>query len=349
MRKYWKRLGAWVTALKADPFARARLKFSVIFAAVIAVILVSYLPLLYIEFNRSIQEFAVKEIPQKDSRTRFISRSTKVTATTLFGIQPEDILILVAGAVVSYFLAGFVLKPIKESMRQREQFVASASHELKTPLSIIKTEMEVFLRGKNYVKSGQDLLLRRKASILSNLEEVNRMDQIIKNLLLVARIDASYERLRLSEIELNHLISNVAKRFQNMAKHNGLKLSINLSRPIYMMADAEKLEEAFSNIMQNAVNYSKKGGSIKIETKKMKNAAFVSFEDKGIGIPNGDLPRIFDRFYRVKSSSSKIPGSGIGLWIAKQVISMHKGKIEASSVLGKGTKISIILPLSRTS
>ncbi len=345
--KYWKQLGVWAIALRAEPFRWARLKFTILFTLIIAIILIVYLGFLYSEFNRNIKIFADENIPEVDRRARFVVRSTKVTVRTLFGVEPEDIGILIITGIVSYFLAAFVLKPIRETMKQQEQFVTYASHELKTPLSIIRTEMEVFLRGKNYLGTNKRLMIRRRQSVQSNLEEVNRMGRIIENLLLVARIDAKYEKLQLSKVSLNDVISRVVVRMAKLARDKNISISINRPSPLYLLADEEKIIEAFSNILKNAIAYSKNGSRIKIEIGKRKDKVFISFGDEGVGISKYDLPHIFERFYRSKNAFTvKKEGTGLGLWITKRIVEEHNGRINIESVYGKRTTVNIVLPLS---
>jgi len=232
-------------------------------------------------------------------------------------------------------------------MKQQEQFVTYASHELKTPLSIIRTEMEVFLRGKNYLSANKKFLIRSKQSMLSNLEEVDRMGRIIENLLLVARIDAKYEKLQLSKVSLNDVISWVVERMAKLAQDKNISISVNRRSPLYVLADDEKIMEAFSNILKNAIAYSKSGSKIKIEIGKKRDKVFISFSDGGVGISKGDLPHVFERFYRSENAfTAKKEGTGLGLWITKRIVEEHNGEIEIHSILGKGTIVNIVLPLS---
>lgn len=248
--------------------------------------------------------------------------------------------------IISYFLAALVLRPIRETMRQQEQFVSYASHELKTPLSIIRTEMEVFLRGKNYLGVNKKFMIRTKQSLLSNLEEIDRMSRIVENLLLVARIDAKYEKLQFEKVSLNDILLLVVERMDKLASDKNILISVNKSAPITVFVDQEKIIEAFSNILKNAIAYSKNGSRIKIEVEKRKGKVFVSFSDKGIGISKKDLPHVFERFYKAKNIfAAKKQGSGLGLWITKRIVEEHNGKIEIHSILGKGTGVNIVLPL----
>ncbi len=347
--KYWKRFVEWAIALKADPFTWARLKFTILFTFVIASILIVYLPLLNIEFNRNIINFARNEIHEQDKRERFIRRSSKVISKTLFGVEPEDVVILVISTIASYFLATLVLRPIEKSTQLQRQFVANASHELKTPLAIIKTEMEVFLRSKNYFQNNREILLRRRQSVRSNLEEVDRINRIIEDLLMLTRIDTHYEKFKYSKVNLNALMSHVARRMAQIANTKRVKISIHGREPTFISADAEKLHEAFSNILKNAIIYSNIKGSVHITVSKAGNKAQVTFIDNGVGISKKDLSHIFERFFRSAKSSSEVSGSGLGLFIAKWIISNHAGDIKVTSTPNKGTTVNVLLPLAITS
>ncbi len=348
--KYWKRFVEWAIALKTDPFTWVRFQLTILFTFVIASILIVYLLLLSSEFNRNIIDFASKEIPKQDRRVRFIGRSTQVVRQTLFGVELEDVTILVVSAFASYFMATLVLKPIKKSSQLQRQFIANASHELKTPLAIIKTEMEVFLRSKNYFQNSRKILLRRKQSVLSNLEELDRINQTVDDLIMLTRIDTHYhEKFRHSKINLNALMSHVTRRLAQLANSKKVKISIHGKESIFITADAEKLHEAFSNILKNSIIYSNIKGSVHVTVSKAGNKARVTFVDNGIGISKEDLPYIFERFFRSPKSSSEVSGSGLGLFIVKWIISNHAGDIKVTSTPNKGTTVNVFLPLAITS
>src|SRR5258708_2197801 len=255
MRISWKRFVEWGIDLRRDNFQIARLKLSVFLTIFISLILIVYIGFLYSEFNRSISSFARENIPEKDRRERFIVRSETVTKRVLFGVEPEDVLIVVITIFVSYFIAGFALEPIRKTMRAQKQFMADASHELRTPLAIIKTEMEVFLRDRrSWIKSDK-FLLRKRKSIVSNLEEVDRMQQIIDNLVFLSRTDIYKEKFQFVSFDLSSVLNSVVQRLEEQAKTKRISLSLKGNTPIPISGDPIRLEQPFLNIIQNTIKY----------------------------------------------------------------------------------------------
>ena len=345
MKKCWKLFADWVISLKSNPFTWTRLKLTILYSIVIIFGIVIYIVLLHREIQRTTYSVA-QEISDPDRYKRFIERSNRVTVEALYSIQAEDILMILMVIVTSYFLAGLALKPMRNIIESQKQFLSHAAHELKTPLAIIKTEMEVFLRDKRSFFNNRQLLLRKRASILSNLEEVNRMSQIIEGLLMIARIDAKQDDFIFDRINLTKLLTHSLKNIKSYANTKHIKLIFNIKKPIYLLADPDKLQQAVYNIIKNAIDYSKKDGLVQLFLEKNGGQINLNIADNGIGVPKEDLPKVFQRFFRANHTSKKIAGSGLGLSIAQLIINRHGGTVRIESKLGKETKVMIILPSS---
>ncbi len=345
MKKYWKLFADWVIGLKSNPFTWTRLKLTFLYSIVIIVGIIVYIVLLHREIQRTTYSVA-QEISDPNRYQRFIRRSNRVTIEALYSIQVEDILMILMVIVASYFLAGLALKPIRDIIESQKQFLSHTAHELKTPLAIIKTEMEVFLRDKRSFFNNRQLLLRKRASILSNLEEVNRMSQIIEGLLMIARIDAKQDDFIFDRINLTKLLTHSLKNIKSYANTKHIKLIFNIKKPIYLLADPDKLQQAVYNIIKNAIDYSKKDGLVQLFLEKNGGQINLNIADNGIGVPKEDLPKVFQRFFRANHTSKKIAGSGLGLSIAQLIINRHGGTVRIESKLGKETKVMIILPSS---
>ncbi len=344
MKKLWKLSAGWVTALKDDTFTWARIKLTALYFLVILSVIIFYLFLLNNEFNRVIADFANENIVDINSRHRFITRATLVTKETLFTIQAEDIFFIVITFSISYFLVGFALKPIKEAMLRQKNFLADASHQLRTPLAIIKTEMEVFLRDKRNYTLNKELLLRKRKGMESNLEEIDRMSKIIDELFLVARIDAHQEKFHFTTIDPGFLLKKSVRSIRNYAKIKDINISLNISNTLLTYADSDKLQQAIMNVLKNAIDYSKKGSKVKVVATGKTDTILIMVVDGGIGISKKDIPHIFQRFYKAENTMGKTRGVGIGLSIAQWIIKQHRGEINMQSVLGKGTQVTISLP-----
>lgn len=347
MRTYWKRFGEWVTSLRRDPFTWARFKLTVFYSFVIVSAIIFYLALLNKEFNREVFIFA-KEV-HAGARGRFITRALRLSSTTLFTVQPEDIFMLFITIGISYTLAGVALQPIRKIVISQKQFLADASHELRTPLSIIRTELEVFLRDKSSWILDENFLIKKRQSIVSNLEEIDRMQQIIDNLLFLSRADSYQENFRFTKLNLFSLLSQIIQRINETAKRTHIRLSLKGDKNLIVLGDPIRLEQAFLNLVKNGIKYTNKGGSVKIAVCENNDHAEVSVIDNGIGIADRDLPHVFKRFFQARNGTvAKTEGLGLGLTIANMIVVKHKGRIDIKSTLGIGTTVKVSLPLLHT-
>ena len=249
-----------------------------------------------------------------------------------------------------------MISRLDQSFRQMKQFSSDASHELKTPLTILKGEVEVMLRRERTSQEYQQTLK-------SNLEEINRMSQIVEDLLTLSKADTGEIRLNKEDINLTEILNEVIAQMDRLAKSKKLHLSAsNHHQDIHIFGDALRLRELFINLIENGIKYTEEGGSIHIVLQKeyppltrdqsdrleREKGEFVKIivSDTGIGIAQKDQERIFNRFFRVdKARSREQGGSGLGLSICKWIVEAHQGKIEVESELGKGSSFVVRLPL----
>jgi heavy metal sensor kinase len=249
-----------------------------------------------------------------------------------------------------------MISRLDQSFRQIKQFSSDASHELKTPLTILKGEVEVMLRKERTPQEYQQTLK-------SNLEEINRMSQIVEDLLILSKADTGDIRLNKGDISLTEILNEVVAQMDMLAKSKRLHLSTsNHHQDIHIFGDALRIRELFINLIENGIKYTEEGGSIHIALQKenellvgnpldrMKREkeefAKIIVSDTGIGIAKEDQEKIFDRFFRVdKARSREQGGSGLGLSICKWIVEAHQGEIKVESELGKGSSFIIILPL----
>lgn len=228
-------------------------------------------------------------------------------------------------------------------IRQKE-FIANASHELRTPLSIIRSHSEITLRKE---RSPDEY----KNTLGSITKSVEIMTQIVNKLLLLAKIESNTSSLKLENVDLNTIINDSVKLLENDAAQKGIIINIERSneQQYILQGNRESLRELFVNIIGNAVKYNTYNGRIDINIKKDGEFLAIEIKDTGIGIPEKDIDKVFDRFYRVEKSHSKdIDGLGLGLSIAKQIVDLHKGKIEIKSRLNTGTSVIVYLKKSNS-
>lgn len=249
------------------------------------------------------------------------------------------IFVLSGGA--AYFLSGRTLKPIKNMVDEQNRFITDSSHELRTPLTSLRSELEVNLRSKNISPNETKKILR------SNLEEVMNLQKLTDNLMELAQYQKRNGDLSMSEISLLDVINKVCRKFTPVAFKNKIRI-INKVQDCNIVGDKPALSELFTILLDNALKYSDKNTKINLSSIKEKNVVSISVADEGMGIEKKDLPYIFDRFYRAEKSRSKekVTGYGLGLSIAKKIVELHKGTIKAESVPLKGSKFTVVLPLS---
>lgn len=223
----------------------------------------------------------------------------------------------------------------------RREFVANVSHELRTPLTTVKSYAET-LMDMPTDKQTQDRFLGTIAA------EADRMTRIVKDLLTLSRLDeGQYEVRPFERIELSEFLSGIVEKmfFSAKEKHQTIRY-IGSDAPSYIMSDRDKLEQVVINIISNAIKYTPENGKIDVYSGTLYKDAFIKVRDNGIGIPKENLPRIFERFYRVdKARSRETGGTGLGLAIAKQLMNQLGGNITINSESGKGTEVIISVPL----
>jgi two-component system sensor histidine kinase VicK len=221
-------------------------------------------------------------------------------------------------------------------------FVANVSHELKTPLTSIKGYSETLLEGSVDPKMARDFLV-----IINS--EADRMARLVKDILQLSRLDAGQQKWVFEQVNLSEITQICMRKMAHLAgaKAQTIRPRFAPDVPIIVKADKDKIEQVILNILSNAVKYSLDKGLIDVSLRAEGGAALLTVADNGIGIPERDLPRVFERFFIVnKARSGESAGTGLGLSICKQIVSEHKGDISIASEPGKGTAVTVRLPLA---
>ena len=224
----------------------------------------------------------------------------------------------------------------------RKDFVANVSHEIKTPLTAIKGFVETLQQGTVEDKAEQERFL----GIV--LKHVNRLGAILEDLLALSRMEQENgtEEVRLSMGRIKEVIQTAIQVCQPKAAVRDITITVDAAEDISANLDATLLEQAFVNLIDNAVKYSDDGSQVRISAAQKKREFIIEFTDQGSGIPNKHLPRLFERFYRVdKARSRKLGGTGLGLAIVKHIVQAHGGHITVESSLGQGSTFTVHLPL----
>ena len=229
--------------------------------------------------------------------------------------------------------------------RERRLFVSNVSHELRTPLTSVKSYLEALDEGALSEPVAPDF-------IKVSLDETNRMMRMVSDLLSLSRIDNATSHLDIELTNFTAFITFILNRFDKIRSQNDdKKYEIIRDYPInsiWVEIDTDKMIQVIDNIINNAIKYSPDGGKITVSMKTTDTQMILSISDEGLGIPKKDLPKIFDRFYRVDKARSRAQGgSGLGLAIAKEIIKQHNGFIWAKSEYGKGSTFTIVLPYDK--
>ena len=240
-----------------------------------------------------------------------------------------------------------VLQDITEQQRlenMRKEFVANVSHELRTPLTSIKSYSETLLDGALEDRETAERFL----GVIN--AEADRMTRLVKDLLQLSRLDNQQLTWNFEEVSLVELIKSTVERMDLEAKARKQTLECFVLGDIpFIEADYGRLEQVIFNVLGNAIKYTAENGKVSVFVGKIYNDVYFKVADTGIGIPEDDLPRIFERFYRVdKARSREMGGTGLGLAIAKEIVEAHAGNITIISQVGKGSEVTVRLPVIQT-
>ena len=229
---------------------------------------------------------------------------------------------------------------LEGSFKRMAEFTADASHELKTPICAMKGEAEVLLLKERKGEEYQE-------GLAHFIEEFDRLNHLINDLILLAKFDTTQVELKRAPLRLDLLIQDLSDLFRVLAEQNNIALEIGTVEEVTVMGDKMRLQQLFTNLIDNAIKYTPKG-SIHVTVERNEGAGLVKIMDTGMGIPKEEQENIFKRFYRVdKSRSKEIGGVGLGLSIAEWIVHAHQGKIEVKSELNQGSTFTVYLPLQK--
>ncbi|GGF92194.1 PAS domain-containing sensor histidine kinase [Paenibacillus aceti] len=246
----------------------------------------------------------------------------------------------------------FLLQDVTEIRRletMRSQFVANVSHELKTPIAAVKGFAETLLSG------GVEDKETERSFLQIIYDEGDRLNRLIGDILELSKIESKLVPLEYSPVQLKELIDSLYEVLLPVASRKSIMISNNVPEHLFIEADEDRLRQVFMNLLSNAISYTLEGGRVKVEAEIVDSGeeqederVRISISDTGIGIPKKDLPRIFERFYRVdKARSRSSGGTGLGLSIVKHLVDLHHGMIAVESRVGEGTTFFIELPITQ--
>ncbi len=304
---------------------------------------------------------------------------TKPSRELIFDLALGIGLMLISVGASGWFLSGKAMEPVSESYQRLKQFTADASHELRSPITLIQTNVQVALADLDVAETevSNSLQYRQQLKVVERLTQ--RLGKLVNDLLFLARQDSGISKDTFSPCPLDALLMEVVEEQQLLVPEKEIALSLDLVDPPASETSPELLENwftfvgnwdqlvrLFTNLIANALHYSRAGGGVKVELARIEGINRVSglrytsaqlqvkVSDTGVGIPAEALPRLFDRFYRVDPARTHTTGntatasatsSGLGLAIAQAIVEHHQGHIQVESTLGKGTTFTVTLPI----
>lgn len=253
----------------------------------------------------------------------------------LFGI---NVVILFLSTLAGYFLAGRTLRPIKNMLDDQNRFITDASHELNTPLTSLKASIEINLRDKKLTLEGA------KGILSSNLEDINNLQFLSAKLIKLTKYEDHNSAPQLEKVALKQALDDAVGKVNSLAKKKNISISLDIPK-VFLEGEKRTLTELFVILLDNAIKYSSDKKPITVSAKTIDSKVRILVKDKGVGIDKKDIPYVFDRFYRADKSRTKqeVGGYGLGLSIAKRIVSVHNGNIEVESELKKGSTFIVTL------
>lgn len=276
----------------------------------------------------------------QDNRIAFADRTNEIESLT--SLLETSALVgffgLLAFFGISLFLARWALRPIEKSWRQQRQFVADASHELKTPLTVILANMGIVLSHREETVQSQIKWLEYTQA------EASRMKELVGSLLFLAQADDMQEALALSEVNFSDVVWSSVLPFESVAFEQNKTLVSEIANNVVIRGNEDRLRRLTAILLDNAIKYSNECGTITLRLQKAQDKALLTVHNTGAQIPDGQLAHIFERFYRVDGSRTREKGGyGLGLSIAQSIVQSHHGRISVQS--GKqGTIFTVSLP-----
>jgi signal transduction histidine kinase len=254
-----------------------------------------------------------------------------------------NLAVLLAAGLASYGLARWTLQPIEAAHEQQKRFTADVSHELRTPLTALKMTTEVILLDTSASKAAL------KQALVSNLEDANKLDILITNLLRLTRLEASELQQNFTAVPVQEIIDQAMAGLNDFAKQKHITMAHESDERLMIMGDRTSLIQLLTILLDNALKYSPENSTISLTAAAQDNIVLLTVADNGPGIAATDLPHVFDRFYRADTArtTSEANGFGLGLSIARMICELHQGDIQLVSKGGKGTTAELRLPAAQ--
>lgn len=330
-------------------FNKARLKLTAWYLLIIMFISIAFSLVIYQGLMGEVRRFSRMQrlrieriLPPYPVQPFFADEDliTEIQQRIIIELGIINIIIFITSGALSFFLAGKTLHPIQEMVEEQNRFISDASHEFRTPLTALKSSLEVNLRDKN-------LSIEEAKKIMSeNIKDVNDLQRLSDSLLQLSQYEKPQTDYNFEKVSLKQLINESVKKTETLAKNKNINIK-NSTINVNINGNKYGLIDLFVTLLDNAVKYSDEKTTVVISTKKIDKSVAITIKDQGIGIDKKDIPQLFNRFYRSDAARSKkeVNGYGLGLSIAKKIVDQHKGSIIIESKLKKGTMVTVRLPI----
>lgn len=319
-------------------FDRARLRLTLWYLAVLAAIVLLLSFALYDILVHLQQSEAHAIVPTvRRGVAQLFARNQHTLALQIGAI---DLGVLILAALGAYVLAGRTLRPIQEAMERQERFAVAASHELRSPLTVLQGTLEVALLRERTPQEYQEILRGAAA-------EAAGMGVLVGDLLALARTQSDRAALAREPLDLRDVACAAAEAARPLAARKGQTLEVALDEALPARGDALKLRQALTNLLDNAITYTPEGGTIRLSARQVRGRAQIAVRDTGPGIAPEHLPRLVEPFYRVDAARGGGTGhAGLGLALASWIVQAHGGHLSVESHVGLGTVVTLSLPLA---
>lgn len=319
-------------------FDRTRLRLTLWYLLVLAVIVLLLSGALY-DILLHLQQTEATAIGPvvRHGVAQLFARSERTLALQIGAI---DLGVLILAALGAYVLAGRTLHPIQDAMERQERFAIAASHELRTPVTVLQGTLEVALLRERTPAEYQEII--GGAAV-----EAGRMGALIGDLLALARVQSDQETLSRESLDLCDVVREAAENLRPLAERKGQTLEVALGGPLPACGDRLKLRQALTNLLDNAISYTPGGGAIRLTARHARGHAVIEVRDTGPGIAPPHLPHLFEPFYRADTArGGDSSHTGLGLALAAWIVRAHGGHLAVESHVGVGTVFTLSLPLT---
>jgi two-component system sensor histidine kinase CiaH len=324
----------WKVKVKNDEFLKARIKLTFFYSLTATIILAGASFLLYKVLLVNLYESLKVDLVNPIIAHRILDRAQDILQVRFIVI---DILILAVIVFFGFLLTHKTLGPIKMNTQKQKRFIADASHELRTPVAVVISGLEVALRKK-------DLDINTAREVLEkSLVEMREFSNLSNHLLDISKYDNNKDALNQKIIVLE-LLKDILSKIEPLALSKKIKIEVKLENKVLVQGNSFELKRVFYNIIHNAITHTKAEGTITVFDDVVRNNYMIYIKDTGIGISKDMLEKVFDPFFQGDVSRSTT-GAGLGLTLAKKIVENHKGTIKIESEIGKGTKVIVSLPI----